>query len=496
MDRRQLLEEKARRVALREAADVKVREIIGELFDKQQRFANSKSRYLAVIGSRRAGKTDMWPRIAVAKALSRPRSLVRIWSHARARTKELLWQRILYLLGRQGIPHKAHEVELSFKFENGSEVRLVGADKDKEVQKKRGDSTWVEIVLESQNFGSLLKPLVEDVIDPSLVDTMGSVFLEGTPGPICSGYWWDITGGEDSAEVWQSKGPKSVSMFEVHRWTLLDNPYIPHARQYLENLKKTRNWADDNPTYLREWLGRWVNDLGALFYKFDLVRNTFDPERVQPWGPGWTHVLGWDLGAIDDMALVIWGWREGDPTLYEVFSWKKSGARAVEVMEQIETQEREKKLNIIKKVADTQGGGKMYVEDVMSRFTQSFEPAQKNNKYAHVMLLNDDLLVGRVKVRLGSELQEELIGLMRDPDYPDPDKPDAPPTEDPSCPNHCADAGLYSYRAAYHYVPREEKPKKLTREDGDEYEEMLVRKHLAEKQSNWYDEAPDDGGWQ
>jgi hypothetical protein len=112
------------------------------------------------------------------------------------------------------------------------------------------------------------------------------------------------------------------------------------------------------------------------------------------------------------------------------------------------------------------------------------------------MLLNDDLLVGRVKVRLGSELQEELIGLMRDPDYPDPDKPDAPPTEDPSCPNHCADAGLYSYRAAYHYVPREEKPRKLTREDGDEYEEMLVRKHLAEKQSNWYDEAPDDGGWQ
>ena len=38
-------------MALREAADVKVREIIGELFDKQQRFANSKSRYLAVIGT-------------------------------------------------------------------------------------------------------------------------------------------------------------------------------------------------------------------------------------------------------------------------------------------------------------------------------------------------------------------------------------------------------------------------------------------------------------
>jgi hypothetical protein len=487
MDRRLALEELARRKELRQQADGVAGEILGELFDKQRRFADSPSRNLAVIGSRRAGKTDMWPRIATAKALIRPRSLVRVWSHARARTKELLWQRFQYLLGRQGIKHKPHEVELSFKFENGSEVRLVGADKDKEVQKKRGDSTWVEIVLESQNFGSLLKPLVEDVIRPSLIDTRGTVYLEGTPGPICTGYWWDITGGEDVAQVWQSKGPKDVSMFEVHRWTMLDNPYIPHAREELEEIKTAKGWTDDNPTYLREWLGRWVNDVGALYYAFDTLRNTYDPRKVQPWGRGWSHVLGWDLGGKDDMALVCWGWHEDDPTLYEVFSWKQSGALSHEVMSVIEQHEKEKGLQFVKQVADTQGGGRAYVDDVMNRYTRPFEAAQKGGKYAHVMLLNDDLRTGKVKVRPGSPLQEELAGLMRDPDWPNSNDPDAPPTEDPSCPNHCADAGLYAHRAAFHFLPREVKPKRVGPHQADAYEEQAL-KELTKGRKPWYED--------
>ena len=497
MNPRLVLEELARRKALKDLAGGTITSIYDELYDKQKRFALSKARHLAVLGSRRAGKTEMWPRIAVAKALTTPRSLVRIWSHARQRAKELLWNRIRYLVGRHGLKCKANEVELSFKFENDAEVRLVGADKDKEIQKKRGDSSLAEIVLESQNFGSLLKPLVEDVIQPSLIDLRGTVYLEGTPGPICAGYWFDITGGNDTGEVWGSLGPREVSMFEVHRWTMLDNPFIPHAREEMRDIKERKGWADDNPTYLREWLGRWVNDLGSLYYAFDLLRNTYHPGTVQPWGPGWTHVLGWDLGGKDDMAIVVWGWHEKDPTLYEVFSWKKSGALSQEVVEVIEEQERTKNLNIIKKVADTQGGGRMYVDDVMSRYNHVFENAQKNNKYQHVMLMNDDFRTGRVKVRLGSPLQEELIGLMRDPDWNanDPEYKDKPPTEDPSCPNHCTDAGLYSHRAAWHFLPRVDPPKKATVYEPDEYEAQAIRDFAKRSDTSWFDRTEEGDDW-
>ncbi len=497
MNQRLVLEELARRKALQSLAGETITAIYDELYDKQRRFALSTSRNLAVLGSRRAGKTEMWPRIATAKALTTPRSLVRVWSHARQRAKELLWNRIRYLVGRHGLKCKMNEVELSFRFENEAEIRLVGADKDKEIQKKRGDSSLAEIVLESQNFGLLLEPLVEDVIRPSLIDLRGTVYLEGTPGPICAGYWFDITGGNDTGEVWQSLGPKSVSMFEVHRWTMLDNPFIPHAREEMAAIKAMKGWADDNPTYLREWLGRWVNDLGSLYYSFDLLRNTYRTDEVQPWGPGWTHVLGWDLGAIDDMALVIWGWHEDDPTLYEVFSWKKSGARSNEVLAVIEQQEKEKRLNLVKKVADTQGGGKMYVDEVMSRTQHRFTPAQKANKYDHVRLMNDDLLTGRVKVRMGSPLQEELIGLMRDPDYDPrhPDYKDKNPTEDPSCPNHCTDAALYSYREAWHFMPRQVAPKRASVYEADIYEQQALQDFKKRNDTTWFDRVEEGGDW-
>lgn len=497
VDKRLILEELARRKESQaRTLDVSAA-ILNELYDKQRSFADSTSRHLAVLGSRRAGKTELWPRVATVRALSRPRCLVRIWSHARLRAKELLWNKMHYLLRRHNIGYKPHEVELSFRFENDSEIRLVGADKDREIQKKRGDSSFAEIVLESQNFGSLLQPLVEDVIEPSLIDLRGTVYLEGTPGPICAGFWFDITGGNDTESQWMSKGPQSVSMYEVHRLTMLDNPYIPHAREEMEEKKKRKGWRDDNPTYLREWLGRWVNDLGSLYYSFDLSRNTYREGTVQPWGHGWNHVLGWDLGGKDDMSIVIWGWHDQDSTLYEVFSWKKSGALAQEVIDVIESAEKKYGLNIIKKVADTQGGGRMYVDDVMSRFNHVFDNAKKSSKYEHVMLMNDDFLTGRIKVLLGSPLQEELIGLMRDPDW-DPLKPeykDKPPTEDPSCPNHCTDAGLYAHRAAFHYLPREPKARKVSPYEADEYELQAIRDRLKKKDNNWSLDVQEDDTW-
>lgn len=493
--RRQLLEELARRKEVRASTRTVSDDILEELYPQQKNFALSASRHLAVLGSRRAGKTEMWPRIAAVKALSTPRSLVRIWSHARLRAKELLWNKMNYLFKRHGLKVKSHEVELSFKLENDSEIRLVGADKDREVQKKRGDSSLAEIILESQNFGSLLQPLVEDVIEPSLIDLRGTVYLEGTPGPICSGFWFDITGKNDTDSVWQSRGPAHVSVYEVHRWTMLDNPFLPHAREELAEMKRRKGWADDNPTYLREWLGRWVNDLGSLYYSFDLARNTYREGEVQPWGPGWDHVLGWDLGGKDDMALVIWGWHHDDPTLYEVFSWKKSGALAQEVIDQIDFAEKKYNLNIIKKVADTQGGGRMYVDDVMSRFNHVFENAKKSSKYDHVMLMNDDFLTGRIKTKLGSPLQEELIGLMRDSDWnpASPEYKDKPPTEDPSCANHCADAGLYAHRAAWHFLPRPKvTPRAHPHQQPDKFEEQLLRERLAARPKEWHLDVQED----
>jgi hypothetical protein len=391
-------------------------------------------------------------------ALSKPRSIIRIWGINRLRAKQLLWEEFRELFRVFNIPAKFHDTELTITLlANRAEIRLLGADKDKEVQKKRGDKTWMEVVLESQLFGPFLKTLVDDVAGPCLFDLRGTFCLEGTPGSICAGHWFDVSGRNDLASRWVSAGGKdSVGAgWSMHRWSVLDNPFLPHAREELALLKKKRRWDDQSPTYVREWLGRWVNDLDSMFYRFDPVRNTFTLDEVQPWGPGWDHTLGWDLGYKDDMALVVWGFNEKFPELYEAFSWKKPGALSSEVMGEIQKLEA-RGFNFVKKVADTGGGGRAYVEDVMKRYSVRFEPAQKKDKYDHVRLMNDDFAGSFLKLQAGSVYAEEIAELARDQDWPPEGHAEAQPREDPRCPNHCSDAGLYGFRDAYHYLHRDE----------------------------------------
>lgn len=465
LDARKAAEELARRKDALLRASAVTEGIRGELFDRQLAFVDDPSRNKAAICPRRAGKTMMWPRYCFIKALENPRSLSRVWGITRLRMKQLLWQEFISAAARHRIPIQAHETELTIRLNNGSEIRFVGADKDQAAQRKRGDKTILEVVLESQLFGPFLRTLVEDVAEPCLFDMRGTMCLEGTPGPVPTGYWYSITGGSDISGRWDGQGQlvatgsqsesgedireRVGSGWSCHRWSLLDNPHLPHAATELERLRKKRSWSQDNPTFVREYLGRWVKDDGVLFYKFNEERNTFSLDELVPWGPGWKHVLGWDLGYRDDMALVAWGWHPSRRELFEAASWKQPGARADQVVEQIVKWE-QMGLEFISKVADTGGGGRMYVEDVMSRYSQVFEAAKKTEKLEHVRLMNDDFLTGRIKVQRGGSYAQELSALPKDPNWDS--ESGKPPGEDPRFPNHLSDAGLYAWRKALSYL--------------------------------------------
>lgn len=476
MDPRKALEELVRR---QQAAGVSADVVAGirkELFDKQTPVLDDIRDRIAVICTRRAGKTSTWTRYATIRALERPGALIRIWGITRLGCKQMLWDEFDKLHARHSIKTVTNAQELSIKFTNGSEIRLLGADKDREIEKKRGYKTYVEIVLESQLYGSLLRKMVEDIIEPCLADQKGTLILEGTPGPTLAGFWYWATGGEDVAHRWESPGMLVKSGHEqqtevvgkgwsCHHWSLLDNPYLDRwrghkewrkeAEDFLTELRRKRGWTVDSPTYVREYLGRWVKDEGSLFYKYSPARNDYDPTSINPTAPGWKHVLGWDLGYRDDMALNVWSWHASSRNLYQTFEWKKPGATSEEVMAQIQRLEA-RGFEFIAKVADTGGGGRMYVEDVSKRYGQTFVAAKKTEKYEHVRLMNDDFQSGFLKVIRGGMYSEELATLPKDPDW-DPDS-GKPPSEDARFPNHSCDCALYSWRYAFQYLDYEGEP--------------------------------------
>lgn len=473
MEPRKALEELVRRqreMSLDSGVIVGIR---AELFDKQLNVLDDTHDRIAAVCTRRAGKTSTWPRYATIRALQRPGVLIRIWGITRLRCKQMLWDEFDKLHARHRIKTTPNLQELSIKFANGSEIRLLGADKDREIEKKRGDKTYVEVVLESQLYGPLLRKMVEDIIEPCLADQRGTLILEGTPGPVKAGFWYWTTGGESVLHRWTSEGMHVKSGSEqqtelvgkgwsCHHWSVLDNPFLDRwrgsptwrqeAEEFLADLRRKRGWTVESPTYVREYLGRWAQDEGSLFYKYSPARNDYDPTSINPTAPGWKHVLGWDLGSRDDMALFVWSWHSSSRNLYQTFEWKQPGATSDKVMARIEALEA-RGFEFLAKVADTGGGGRMYVEDVMKRYAQTFVAAKKSEKYEHVRLMNDDFQSGFLKVMQGSQYAEELAALPKDPDW-DPDS-GRPPSEDSRFPNHLCDSALYSWRYAFQYLDYE-----------------------------------------
>lgn len=425
--------------------------ILATRFQQQVQFIGSKFRRKAAFCTRRAGKTECVAAYLLTTGLLHRDSLCIFVAITRLRAKQLVWDALKKMAAQFNLcDAKAfNETELTVRLANGSIIRLTGADKIKEADKKKGDKARLVMIDEAQLFpAEVLKYLVEDVYGPSLEDLQGTLCLSGTPGVVCAGYWWDVT---------QPDRLRRAPGWEVHEWSVLDNPYMGHMRARLPEIKKERGWTDDNPTWLREWCGRWVNDASALFYKFDPSRNTYDElPLVDPLGRpvssgDWQHVLGWDIGLDDAMALVVWGFCQRLPNLYEVHSWAESGVTTPAVMERVRALEQQ--FSIIARVADTGGLGKLIVEEQRQREGMHFEAAKKTEKYSHVELMNDDLLSGRVLLMRGSVLAQEMSVLPKDPNWPKPgEERNKPPREDPRFPNHACDAGLYGWRKAQHWL--------------------------------------------
>lgn len=446
------------------------------LFDKQLAFIRDPSRHKCARCTRRAGKSVLIPNYAVREAY-RTGGLVRIWAITRLRVKQLHWENLKKACAAAGIEFTPNEAELTVKLENGGEIRLVGADKFSEADKKRGDATVLEIIDEAQMFGPFLEAICEDIIGPSLLDHRGTICLMGTPGINCAGYWFDIS---------QNDAAKRKHGYSFHFWSVYDNPFMPNAREDIAALKARRGWADNHPTYLREYCGIWVNDSGALVYKYEAARNGFQKlpkEVVLEY-----FAAGADLGSggtNDPMALVVWGWSSTDPRLWERFSKKYAEETTTDVMMRDFLQLREECGGFIKAVIDTGGGGKLTANDLNARHGAGFEAAQKTEKHVHQKLMNDDITSGLIKVDENGELAREWSVLPKDQE--DETK------EDERFPNHCSDAGLYSYRACRHFwaQPDELPPAAGTPEAeehrADEFAAQLIEhdERVAAQEADW-----------
>lgn len=239
-----------------------------------------------------------------------------------------------------------------------------------------------------------------------------------------------------------------------------DNPSLDLA-DYRESM------ALVDPTLRRQLEdGVWIRDGAGLVYAhFDEARNLIEEAP-----PLETWMLGLDFGVNDANALTVLGWREHDPNVYVLESYRKKGLVDA-VADEVEALQKRYPIALI--VGDTGGMGKLFAEELVQRRGLAIQPAEKSNKLGFISLMNSDLALGRIKIvaRGCADLLAEWVEL---PWHTSRLK------EAEGFDNHASDSCLYAWRSslAYHERPEEPVPRPGTPEAGRAVEQGLLRATL------------------
>lgn len=453
-------------------------------------------KYLAIRCPRRSGKSFGATSLALWYGEKFPGSRILIISLTLKSTRENYWSG-----APGGIFKQNHDYGLGLQFnhtdsvwihENGSRGRLAGAETRADIEYLRGAAAEADIAIvdEGKSFApDLLRELVDDVLEPGLMTRDGILVFAGTPGSIPVGPFYEATCEFARTENPESNDPNDTvptcvladeentavyncfdeearkSMWRLHTWTIQDNTARPGQWARALKIKKKNKWADDHPTWRREYLGIWVTDATDLVYAWLTCRASgkdvcwypqATPSNITglplELGP-WHLVLGLDIGYVDESAFVLAAYSDRVKELRHVYDFKKSEMVVEDFIQKV--------LDCIDMyglpeaiVADTGGGGaKMIVEEINKRYGLGIIPAEKKDKQAYIELTNSEFHCERIKIIPGTDLAHELGGLQWD--LSRNSKLILARTgrlvEDPNCPNHLTDAFLYIYKYSYHF---------------------------------------------
>jgi phage terminase large subunit len=409
---------------------------------KQRGLVLDSGRRIAVLGGRRGGKSHGLARRLLRAGERHPGETSVYITLTRGKARQIIWDDCLARLNlEQGLGLRiVHTDSLLYIVQpNGSRIWLVGVDDKAQVEKIRGGKFSEVVIDEAMAMPEYLRSLVLDSAEPTLMDLRGTCVLAGTPCAQMAGYFYEVTtGANPEVEAWPT-----------HQFTILDNPFLPHAADDLaEKLRKDYGNNPEHPTYRREWLGEWVEDIGALVYPFTWQGNSWTPEGEEPFGlPSgqYNFGLGVDLGyGENSTAFVFAAKRANTGEVYILRAYTESRWTAIKVAahvkalrENVYTQTGQS----LRVVVDEGGLGKGY-SDQMRDMGVGCEAAVKAEKRAYQDYVQGLVMSGAVKSHFAQcrPLIDEARKLQFDAETG---------KEDERYLNHACDAFLYITRAFF-----------------------------------------------
>ena len=398
--------------------------LLDNSFDEQKKFIQSEAKFKLARCTRRAGKSHGTALLLMISCFKRANVDSFYFAITRRQAKLILWEKLKQISKRFSLGFKFNESDLVAVAPNKSRINFYGADQENLQDRILGIPFQQSVIDEAARFTNLER-FIEEILEPGTIDFGGSIAMIGTPNPQMSGYFYE-------QDVHKNE-------YEKFNWSLVNNVFLPNAKQYLEDIKKRKNWTDDTPIFRREYLGQWVSDPDHMIYKLNSHNIVHDIKEIID-----TYIIGFDIGWQDPCAFCVVGYNDYSGKLYVIHT-EKHQHLTVSAMGQ-KLNELQSRFNAIKIVADSGALGKTIVEELKRRFSLNIIAAEKTDKYSAFEAVNSDLLTGDILIL---DTNTQLIEQMRMLSFNE-DK-----MEDPTIPNDLCDSFLYSHRFSRHYWKRE-----------------------------------------
>jgi len=481
-EKRLLVEEAIRRKRARDGVRNKLTDLCGglekSLHPFQEKFLLSPKKKKLARCSRRAGKTHLAAVGLISAAVNNDNLLVPYITLSIKNARRIVWTTLREIERQFAFGMEFLENSLTVRFPNGSQIIMGGCQDANEIEKFRGPKYALAVIDEAQSIkSSTLATLIDDILEPASLDLDGSIWMFGTPAASAAGFYYDCDNLEKSP--WQQ-----------HAWTLMDNPHLPGAKEWLDRKKVENHWSETDATYRREYCGEWVRDENSLVYQFNKIRNLCEelPDV------DWHYALGVDLGFIDSTAFCVICWCDTLPETYIIEVSKFTHLTSDDIGKKIKWLDGEYEFERI--VADTGGLGKMVVEEMSKRFSLNILPAQKRAKHDHIELLNSDFKKGKLQI-LDTEENQLLIDELELLEWDLNERTKGRFIERSDCENHACDAMLYVWRESLAFLHQAETFQPLMGSDEwfkreeQKMEEAAEAKIVGDVQNWWEESGPD-----
>jgi hypothetical protein len=240
-------------------------------------FVTCAIRWMVLMCSRRAGKTDGIARRWALASMAKPKGIRIYLALTGGQARDIMWEpKWKPLCDAWGLPCEHNETRMITTFENGSRVRLGGTDDIRAIKKELGAGLDEAAVDEAQDQqDSVLADLCGRILPHAMTDKRGTILVSGVVPEVQAGYYWDL---------W------AKSKWAKFNFSQMENPFLPHAMaELLEYLEQHPGLTMDSPVIQRERFGKFKYDKSMTAYTYSPQLNGYHPEApdwlatVQAW---------------------------------------------------------------------------------------------------------------------------------------------------------------------------------------------------------------------